>query len=173
LFFFIFGVNLMLRIVILLILPLLSLPVAALSITTTNWDYPASSFPALSQAGNYYNSSFESIASAAFISVGAAPTAPATNNTNCGATNPAWKVTARLSTAVTGLQIRVKRVTNGSGGSLVSGENYITLNSVAQTFFCGSGDIASIGLQFQINHLGVEDSYGTNTWQILYSVETL
>jgi hypothetical protein len=151
----------------------LSIQASAITITATHWDYPESSFSVLSQAGDYYDSSFESTASAAFVSVGAAPTSAVNNNTHCGATNPAWKVTARLSTTVIGLQIRVKRVTNGSGGSLLSGENYLTLNTVAQTFFCGSGDIASIGLQFQINNLGVEDSYGTNTWQILYSVETL
>jgi hypothetical protein len=74
---------------------------------------------------------------------------------------------------VNGLTIQVRRVNNGSGGTVTGGDNYLTLSTVSQTFFCGSGDMSSIGLQFQVIDFGIDDGNGTDTWNILYKVETL
>ncbi len=161
----------MLKLSVFLTTLMLSLPVFAISISTTDFDYPTLS--TLTTAGEYYDTSFESSSSAATLSISAAPGTPSADNSECGATNPAWKISAWLSTSVTGLTIQVKRVGNGSGGSLTGGDTYLTLNTAAQTFFCGSGDISSIGLQFQVTDFSEADGNGTDTWAIRYTVETL
>lgn len=147
--------------------------VQAINLSMTDWHYLENDFQSLTVAGDYYDTSFESQPSVATMSVGAAPGTPISNNTECGGTNPAWKVSVWLSTSVDDLNIQIKRVNNGSGGSVVGGESYITLNAAAQTFFCGSGDINNIGLQFMISDLGVADGNGTDIWKIRYRVETL
>jgi len=159
----------MLRILIFFLV--LSSQVFAISISTTKFDYPA--LNALTTAGEYYDTSFESTSSAATLSISSAPIMQSADNTECGATNPAWKISASLNTSVNGLTIQVRRVNNGSGGTVTGGDNYLTLSTASQTFFCGSGDISSIGLQFQVVDFSVDDGHGTDTWNILYKVETL
>ena len=151
----------------------LTSPANALNISVGDWDYPSSAFNAITGAGDYYDSVINSSSTAAALSVGSAPSSPVVSNSECGATDPAWRVTAYLSSIVTGLTIRIKRTGNGVGGAVYGGESYSTLSTTPITLFCGNGDVSDINLQFQVDGLDVMDGYGLKTWNANYTVETL
>lgn len=151
----------------------LSTSVDAISINSTDWDYPSVSFTPVIQAGAYFSASFESTSSAATLSVTSAPNTAVTSNSECGETDPAWKVSAELINAPSGLTIKVKRTNSGVGGTLAGGASYNTLSAVPSTLWCGWGDVSNISLQYQVDSLGVEDGYGLKTWNVRYTVETL
>ncbi|MGB0848101.1 MAG: hypothetical protein ACPGSM_15350 [Thiolinea sp.] len=155
------------------ILSMLSTPVFAITLTVTDANIPSTALGTLNTAGEYFSSSAESSSSSSTASIGSAPAVPVVSNSECGATDPAWKLTANLNTSVPGLTIRVRRTDNGTGGTLYSGLSYITLSPVTTTLFCGSGDVSDIDLQFQIDSLDVGDGYGTKNWIVDYTVETL
>lgn len=150
-----------------------SMPAGAITLTVTDATIPSSVLGTLDQAGEYFGSSTESNSTAASVSVGSAPNTPAVSNSECGATDPAWKLVAQVNTDVSGLTLRVKRTSNGTGGTVYGGESYTTLSAFPTTLFCGNSDVSDINLQFQVDALDTGDGYGTKTWQIDYSVETL
>lgn len=152
---------------------LLSPPLYAITLSVTDSHIPSSAFGTLDTAGDYFASSLESSATAATASIGDAPLLPLIPNLECGGLNPAWKLSANLNTAVSGLTLRVKRTNNGSGGLLYGGTSYITLDTFTNTLFCGSGNVSNIDLQFQVDGIDINDGYGLKTWDINYTVETL
>lgn len=156
-----------------LILYGLSLSANAITLIVSDANIPSSALGTLDIAGNYFPNSVESTSQIAVASIGSAPTTPIVSNSECGATDPAWKLHAQISTNVTGLTLRVRRTNNGTGGTVYGGESYITLSALPTTLFCGNSDVADIGLQFQIDAVDVGDGHGTRNWQVDYTVETL
>ncbi|MFZ1343476.1 hypothetical protein [Thiothrix eikelboomii] len=151
----------------------LSLSAGAITLTVSDANIPSTALGTLDSAGDYFPSSVESLSQVAAAAIGSAPTTPAVSNSECGATDPAWKLQAQLSTSVAGLTLRVRRTSNGTGGTVYGGESYITLSALPTTLFCGNSDVADIGLQFQIDAVDVGDGHGTRQWQVDYTVETL
>ncbi len=160
-----------------LIYPLIALAIPcianAITLSTTDWNYPSHAFNSVSQAGTYFPSSLESDTHAANITISSAPTSATTSNSECGASDPAWKLRAKLISAPSGLTIKVKRTDSGIGGALHSGISYSTLSALPTTLFCGWGNVSDISLQYQVISLGVEDGYGLKTWNVSFTVETL
>lgn len=156
-----------------LILYGLSLSASAITLTVSDANIPSSTLGTLDIAGDYFPNSVESASPAANATIGSAPTTPAVSNSECGATDPAWKLHAQLSTSVAGLTLRIRRISNGTGGTVYGGESYVTLSALPTTLFCGNSDVADIGLQFQVDAVDVGDGHGSRNWQVDYTVETL
>jgi len=93
--------------------------------------------------------------------------------------NTTWKVYAKLSNFVHSgsekIQVRVKRMGNGTGGSTnpSGGATYKRLNDTSYKYlFRGKGSRSDIPMQTKIKNIGVNDDFGTFDTIIEYKVET-
>ena len=87
-----------------------------------------------------------------------------------------WRVDVSRSDSVwpSGLDLDVRRSSNGSGaGSISGGTSYLSIGSSPATFFSGSGDRTSIGLQLRLTGLSVSIGPDTYSTTVTYTVVDL
>ena len=131
----------------------------AADVNVTGWSYTLPS--TITNAGDYYATILESDL----------PTTASPDITGLITDTDSW--TLKASTIVTGITIAVKRSGIGTGnGTIVGGDNYITLTSAEQTLFTGTGNRSSIPLQFQISGFDVNDGNGNKNIAIQYRITT-
>ncbi len=137
------------------VLATLTLPAGAISVTADDWTHSLTDN--IRNAGEYYDSTIST----------------STNVNISGTTNSseAWTLAVRLSSAVTGLSIAVKRTGAGSGDSIPSGgDSNVPLTTAFQNLFTGTGNVSTIPLEFSISNFDVSDGNGTKSIQIEYQV---
>jgi hypothetical protein len=133
----------------------LTLPANAISVAADDW---TDTLADTTNAGDYADSF---------------TTSTSINISGTTSSSQTWELSARLTTAMTGLTIDVKRTGNGSGDSVPSGGNADqTLTTAFQPFFTGSGNVSGIPLQFLIRNIDVTDGNGTKDIKIEYQVTT-
>lgn len=132
-------------------------PVHAISVTATDWGY---SLPDnITNAGDYYGGALTTTTD---VSVGGTTSS-----------SQAWTLAVRLSTAVTGMTVQVKRTGAGTGDSIpTGGDSFITLTTAQQTLCSGTGNVATIPLEYQISNFDVTDGNGAKAIELEYQITT-
>ena len=112
-------------------------------------------------AGNYFTNAHTSPANASLLSISDIP-----NDTQ-------WTISAKLSQAMSGVKVRIKRTGEGTGINKPTGN---TRNRILTTnlkkLFDGKGSIINIPMQTEIYGIGVNDGHGIFDTNIEFIVET-
>lgn len=144
-----------------------ALPANAISVVADDWSY---SLPdTITNAGEYYPSTFTTRTNIEINSVGL----------NSSGLPASWELKACVNSVTNGIAValNVKReLQSSSDEKLQDGLNYVRLDTHTcpnrLTLFQGTGDVSGIPLEFEISNFDVTDGNGTKDIQIEYQVTT-